>query len=85
MLKGFGIIALCLAAEAAFLFHAALPSGIPAGPPPARRRRSCTTRPLPGATRPSPDRWRTRSGWRGAARVPRAGAELTGGDAASAR
>jgi hypothetical protein len=33
MLKGFGIIALCLAAEAAFLFHAALPAGIPPSTP----------------------------------------------------
>ncbi|MFL5263282.1 MAG: hypothetical protein ACJ79R_12940 [Anaeromyxobacteraceae bacterium] len=36
MVKGFGLVALFLATEAAFLFHVALPAGIPASAPRGR-------------------------------------------------
>jgi hypothetical protein len=54
MLKGFGIIALFLAAEAAFLLHAALPSGIPASSPRgavAAPSPQAAVRPCAGTTR----------------------------------
>jgi hypothetical protein len=56
MVKGFGFVALFLAAEGAFLFHVALPAGIPPNPPRGRGAvtpvvRSAAPAPAPPAPR----------------------------------
>jgi hypothetical protein len=50
MVKGIGLIALCLAIEVAFIFHAALPSGLPRPAAPALARPVVARRAGPAAS-----------------------------------